>query len=162
MTAKTRCPECEGTLDDGRCPRCAPSKADRTRKTVVVPAVQSLQDLASPEPAGEALAEVPIPDGWEVSLDALEGPSEGTTFQVRRSRMLIGRGDVDVRLADRTISRTHASLEVYGGTCVLLKDLGSTNGTYVNGQRVRIAELEDGDEIRIGRSRLVVTIAAPP
>lgn len=162
MNARTRCPTCDGEMEQGSCPGCASSAKDRARETVVVPAVQSLQNLALPEPAGDDLAKLPIPEGWEISLDALEGPSEGTTFQVRRSRVLIGRGDVEIRLADRTISRTHASLEVYGGNCVLLKDLGSTNGTYVNGRRIRIAELEDGDEVKIGRSRLVMTIAAPP
>ncbi|MDH3284027.1 MAG: FHA domain-containing protein [Acidobacteriota bacterium] len=121
-----------------------------------------LTGLASAEPAGDDLAALTIPEGWEITLDALEGPSAGTQFRVTRSRVLIGRGEVEVTLSDPTISRKHASLEVYGGTCVLLKDLGSTNGTYVNDARVSFVELQDGDEIRIGSSRLAVTIGAPP
>jgi predicted component of type VI protein secretion system len=129
---------------------------------VVLARTGGLGGIATPEPAGDEMAQVPLPEGWDVALEATEGPSSGKTFHIERSRVLIGRGKVEVSLADPTISRRHASLEVYGGTCVLLKDLGSTNGTFVNDQRVDFVELEDGDEIRIGRSRMTVTIAAPP
>ncbi len=163
MTSKTACcPACGHALDGGaRCAKCSPRKGARN-KTVVVPVQVPFTGLASAEPAGDDLASLPIPDGWEITLDALEGPSTGTSFRVTRSRVLIGRGTVEVTLPDPTISRKHASLEVYGGTCVLLKDLDSTNGTFVNDARINVVELQDGDEIRIGSSRLAVTIAAPP
>ncbi len=115
--------------------------------------------VGSAEPAGDDLARVPLPDGWEVALDVIDGPGKGRTFRVRRSRVLIGRGGVDVPLDDDPrVSRKHASLEVYGAVCVLVKDLGSTNGTFVNARRVTACELQDGDEIRIGSTTLSVTI----
>ncbi|UCF67225.1 MAG: FHA domain-containing protein [Acidobacteriota bacterium] len=128
----------------------------------MIPAPSVAGGLAAPEPAGDELARVPLPDGWEVSLDIIDGPDAGSSFPITRSRVLIGRGQVEISLADQKISRRHASLEVYGGTCVLLKDLGSTNGTFVNDQRVTTTELQDGDEIRVGTTRLTITIAAPP
>lgn len=111
------------------------------------------------EPAGEDLARVPLPEGWDIALDVTGGPQQGGSFRVLRSRVLIGRGPVEVALDDDPlVSRRHASLEVYGAVCVLLKDLGSTNGTYVNARRVTACELQDGDEIRVGDTTMVVTI----
>ncbi|MHB8876298.1 MAG: adenylate/guanylate cyclase domain-containing protein [Myxococcaceae bacterium] len=59
-----------------------------------------------------------------------------------------------LRLVDREVSKEHASIERIG-TTFLLRDLGSSNGTFVNGRRVRELRLRDGDEIALGNSRLV-------
>lgn len=65
----------------------------------------------------------------------------------------IGRGsDVDLRVEDAGVSRAHA--EVLLGREVLLRDLGSTNGTYVNGVQVGEAVLHDGDVVRLGGTAL--------
>jgi pSer/pThr/pTyr-binding forkhead associated (FHA) protein len=115
-----------------------------------------------PTAAGDDLARVPLPEACEVSLDVTAGPDSGQVFRVERSRILLGRGEVEVALADRKVSRRHASLEVYGASCVLLKDLGSTNGTFVNGERTASAELQDGDVIRVGETTLQVSIGPRP
>ncbi|MDQ7006290.1 MAG: FHA domain-containing protein [Acidobacteriota bacterium] len=130
-------------------------------KTVALPTRKLLDSLAAPQAAGDDLGRIPLPAGWEISLDVLEGPQKGMSFPVTRSRVLIGRA-ADITLDDPRVSRRHASLEVYGSACVLLKDLDSTNGTFVNGRRVQSVELQDGDEIRVGGSLLSVTIGAPP
>ena len=59
------------------------------------------------------------------------------------------RGQVDICLASKACSKQHACLEVREGVC-LLSDLGSTNGTAVNGERVTLRRLEDGDQIALG------------
>src|SRR3712207_3051308 len=59
-----------------------------------------------------------------------------------------------VRLVDREVSKEHASIERVGRDFVL-RDMGSSNGTFVNGRRVRELKLRDGDEIVVGSSRLV-------
>jgi adenylate cyclase len=59
-----------------------------------------------------------------------------------------------VRLQDREVSKEHACVERLG-TAFLLRDLGSSNGTFVNGRRVRELRLREGDEIVLGNSRLV-------
>ncbi len=139
-----------------------PKKRADATKTQAVPAQELLRGLANPEPAGEDLARVTLPEGWEITLDVVDGADQGRSYRVTRSRVLLGRGAVEVPLSDPQVSRQHSSLEVYGSTCVLLKDLGSTNGSFVNGRRVAHAELQDGDEIRIGLTRMVVTIGTPP
>ncbi|HET9155905.1 MAG TPA: FHA domain-containing protein, partial [Myxococcaceae bacterium] len=70
-------------------------------------------------------------------------------------RTTLGRHPANtLRLADREVSKEHASIDRVGNGFVL-KDLGSSNGTYVNGRRVRELRLKDGDEIALGNSRLV-------
>jgi adenylate cyclase len=72
-----------------------------------------------------------------------------------------------VRLVDREVSKEHATIERMGRDYIL-RDLGSSNGTFVNGRRVAELRLRDGDEISLGTSKLVfhtgeaVVASAPP
>ena len=76
--------------------------------------------------------------------------------------LTIGRAtDVEVVLADPLVSRRHARLSSRGGRLVLA-DLGSTNGTRVNGERVREAVVGPGDRIEIGATRLEIVAAGTP
>ena len=69
-------------------------------------------------------------------------------------RATLGRHPANtLRLADREVSKEHACIERSGNT-YLVKDLGSSNGTYVNGRRIREHRLKDGDEITLGNSGL--------
>ncbi len=81
---------------------------------------------------------------------------EGTagTFALTRAVTRIGRGsDADVRIEDPGVSRHHAEIRVAGAD-VVLRDLGSTNGTYVNGTLVAEQPLRDGAVITIGSTNL--------
>ncbi len=157
-----RCSRCGGALDEkGGCPACDAATRG-AGKTIMVPVKPAPSPLGPATPAGEDLARVPLPAEWEIVLDLVAGPCPRQSFRITRSRVLIGRGSADIALADPRISRRHASLEVYGAALVLLKDLGSTNGTLVNGRRVSVSELADGDEIRVGDTTLVATIGVPP
>jgi pSer/pThr/pTyr-binding forkhead associated (FHA) protein len=67
----------------------------------------------------------------------------------------VGRGqDADFRLPDTGVSRRHLEI-TWDSQSAMLADLGSTNGTTVNGQPVQTWQLADGDVIRIGHSSLV-------
>ena len=67
----------------------------------------------------------------------------------------VGRhGEADILLDDVTVSRRHAEVERIGERYVA-RDVGSLNGIWLNGQRVDTAELTDGDELQIGRFKLV-------
>ncbi|HEX3369764.1 MAG TPA: FhaA domain-containing protein [Candidatus Cybelea sp.] len=66
----------------------------------------------------------------------------------------VGRGDEnEIVLLDPGVSRAHAVFEFDAGE-PLVRDLDSTNGTYVNGRRVRVESLQDGDELRFGNTRM--------
>ncbi len=70
---------------------------------------------------------------------------------VTKFQTTFGRRNADVTLDDPDVSRQHAVIERYDEK-FLLKDLESTNGTYLNGQRVTIDFLKDGDVIRMGKT----------
>ncbi|KQS66875.1 DUF3662 and FHA domain-containing protein [Modestobacter sp. Leaf380] len=83
----------------------------------------------------------------------VDGP--GTRHVLQPGSNVIGRGtEADVRLPDTGVSRKHVDVQLEGGTAAV-QDLGSTNGTLVNGRRVGRQPLADGDVIRIGHSVLV-------
>jgi len=83
----------------------------------------------------------------------VDGP--GTRHELTTGRNVIGRGtDADIRLPDTGVSRKHVDVVLDNGTAIA-EDLGSTNGTLVNGRRITRQALADGDVIRIGHSVLV-------
>lgn len=83
---------------------------------------------------------------------AAMGHEPGTTFDLRDGAMF-GRSDgADIHVEDQFASSSHARIDDRGGT-MYLEDMGSTNGTYLNGRKVKSAErLDVGDTIRIGDS----------
>lgn len=79
---------------------------------------------------------------------------DGRNYPLSIGSTVIGRGDqADLRLPDVGISRRHARLD-FDGAQVVLTDLGSTNGSMVNGQRVSAVALNPGDMIQIGTTTL--------
>lgn len=83
------------------------------------------------------------------------GLEAGSTYDLQTPVTLLGRGtDCDLRLVDPGVSRHHAELRVEDDQVVLV-DLGSTNGTLVNGQPVRRVMLTDGTNVTLGRTSLV-------
>jgi FHA domain-containing protein len=82
------------------------------------------------------------------------GGRAGESFTLEDERISIGRSpDAGVFLDDVTVSRNHALL-VRRKDGLYIDDLGSLNGTYVNRRRIESHELEDGDEIQIGKFKL--------
>jgi hypothetical protein len=76
--------------------------------------------------------------------------------------IVIGReSDLEVVLADELVSRKHARIAVSEGVATL-QDLGSTNGTFVNGQKVKRRALEEGDRLRVGSAVMRVVRAGAP
>lgn len=83
-------------------------------------------------------------------------PILGLDWTGASSQLLVGRGsECDLMVPGRTVSRRHAQLLFREGRWILV-DLDSTNGTYINGDRVRRAELFPGDVVALGVERLLV------
>ena len=88
-------------------------------------------------------------------LIVLRGPNTGARFLLDADRVTSGRHPhSDIFLDDVTVSRKHAQF-VKEGDGYLVRDVGSLNGTYVNRQRIDEAVLTQGDEVQIGKFRLV-------
>jgi hypothetical protein len=112
------------------------------------------------------LSFVPEPRAEEgpARVEGVEGPAlvvragggrVGEHFRLSAERTTIGRSpECDVFLDDVTVSRRHAVI-TRRGEVFTIEDEGSLNGTYLNRRRVESAELSDGDELQIGKYRLV-------
>jgi pSer/pThr/pTyr-binding forkhead associated (FHA) protein len=110
----------------------------------------SREESRTNEPAG------PVPSGGSVRV--LRGFYEGLEMSVDRDWMVIGRGrGADIVIAEPTMSRAHAAIG-FDGAHFFVQDLGSTNGTRVNGSREQKAVLKNGDEVQLGKLALAVTL----
>ncbi|MDO5627303.1 MAG: FHA domain-containing protein [Mobilicoccus sp.] len=88
-------------------------------------------------------------------LLVLRGPNTGARFLLDSAMTTTGRHpDSDIFLDDVTVSRKHAVFQQDGDSFVV-RDVGSLNGTYVNRERIDSAVLRAGDEVQIGKFRLV-------
>lgn len=93
-----------------------------------------------------------LPSGSAL-LVVKRGPNEGSRFLLDQSVTTIGRHpNADIFLDDVTVSRRHAELH-RTGTSFEVKDLGSLNGTYFEGERIEAARLTEGCELQIGKFR---------
>jgi two-component system cell cycle response regulator len=89
-------------------------------------------------------------------LIVLSGRSVGCVFQLSERSYVIGRGeDAQIAIDDDGVSRRHVKLICYANSVVVLKDLGSTNGTFVNGEAVTTRALADGDRIQVGATAVL-------
>jgi pSer/pThr/pTyr-binding forkhead associated (FHA) protein len=95
------------------------------------------------------------------ALRFISGKYQGGEFPLRPNReIIIGRSaELDMVLVEDMVSRKHAKI-ITDESGVTIEDLGSTNGTFVNGEKARSCELKDGDRILIGTSiiKLVATV----
>jgi predicted Zn finger-like uncharacterized protein len=128
-------------------PKLATLRIETTRKSVPTVSFEYAED-------GRLLA---LPQDKEISLRVLEGNEAGTVFAVAKPRITIGRANADIIINDRVVSRLHCALEISEDS-VLLRDLGSTNGTIVGNQLVKTATLKSGSTFRVGMHVLQLLI----
>jgi len=96
------------------------------------------------------IAEKPV--AKEACLVVIYGAELGKKYNIEASSMIIGRSSkCDVQIDQESVSRNHCKL-INTGKAVMVRDLGSTNGTYVNDSPVDEHVLHDGDLIKIGRT----------
>ena len=135
-----------------------------TVETTSVFRADFLNDLDAPaSPAGESA--VSGVEGLPVGSALLvvkRRPNAGSRFLLDQPTTSAGRHpDSDIFLDDVTVSRRHAEFRVDGGEFQVV-DVGSLNGTYVNREPVDSASLANGDEVQIGKFRLVFLTGPKP
>jgi pSer/pThr/pTyr-binding forkhead associated (FHA) protein len=148
---KVFCTRCgHPNREDARfCAECGASLKDDTTLT-----------LTPIEPEDESHDEFPLPhDTLEVGQGLLlvkRGPNAGTTFLLDDDSVNAGRDPQSaVFLDDVTVSRKHAVFERRTGDAWFVLDVGSLNGTYVNGEQVDETKLATGDEVQVGKFKLI-------
>lgn len=145
-----------------RCTNCGqPSVVDVAKpvdQTMVISPLPSFARAGSASTARLPLADdgLTLPEKTRVVLNVVSGPGQGGRFVFPKARVTIGRQGADIALNDPEISRYHCSLEVRDGY-INLKDMDSTNGTFLDEERVRAAMLQNGGEFKIGTSVLRVS-----
>lgn len=156
------CDRCGSQLDQrGRCPKCEaaprpaqqpkpptggshpPLRSEESEKSQAAgPAPEEEQDLA--KPASRLLARLVA--------------SQGEVYEMRKAQTTVGREpSCDITLNETTISARHAELSFQRGQFII-RDLGSTNGTFVNDTKVDQSRLESGSKLRLGRVEFVFEI----
>lgn len=101
----------------------------------------------------EIEAGVPAAGPKRFRLLTVEGVPPGAIYALEGTSR-VGRSETsEIVLNDPSVSRTHAVIELSGGQA-RLRDLGSTNGSFLNGRRVETEPLRDGDELRFGNTRM--------
>ena len=115
--------------------------------------VEATEASGGGDPEGTRIAES-LPPGSAL-LVVRRGPNAGSRFLLDTDVTTAGRHpESDIFLDDVTVSRRHAEFRREAGAFVV-RDVGSLNGTYVNRERVESATLANGDEVQVGKFRLV-------
>ncbi|CAN5287500.1 hypothetical protein BH20ACT24_BH20ACT24_07070 [soil metagenome] len=145
------CPKCKHrNSEDARfCSNCgAPLQQDTTMSLSPIDV-----DVDVVEEAGGPQAELEPGQGL---LVVQRGPVAGSKFLIDKDVTTVGRHpESDIFLDDVTVSRKHAHIQ-RRETAFSISDEGSLNGTYVNRRRVEDTELANGDELQIGKFKLVI------
>lgn len=161
-----RCRECGAEIEsvgegaagegEGAATRVSAGPPEGMRDEGMVPALERtlIRDLASIDAAIADLDEGDLADETgKPCLVRIQGPGSGERYPFEAGEIRIGKApDNHVAIPDdKALSRRHAKIVFEGGRAILY-DLGSTNGTAVNGRAVEVSPLEDKDEIAMGSS----------
>ena len=175
---KTRCSKCGGTIEienpllgsstmppdlpaspPAAPPAASPEPSLRTRKTPVQPPAGKPEAGSATIAGADAvrMGLLPLPKDKRFSLAVIQGAATGQIFPISKTRTVIGRSGADVNLDDPESSRQHAALEIVGDVAIL-RDLGSTNGTWIELERIEQHQLGNQQEFRIGSHVLMFIV----
>jgi predicted Zn finger-like uncharacterized protein len=182
---KTRCTKCGGTIEienplfgamtlpPGNMSPGAPSPAPAAAPAPPNPTLETQESLESKAATGGAEGEtgghtitgkdlhkmglLELPKDKRFSLAVIQGAATGQIFQIGKTRSVIGRSGADINIDDPEASRQHAALEIIGETAIL-RDLGSTNGTFIDLDRIEQHVLGNQQEFRIGGHVLMLIV----
>jgi pSer/pThr/pTyr-binding forkhead associated (FHA) protein len=135
------------------CSSCGTALDSISNRTITLARVDPLQD--APGPADDVTVDLGAMGSATATLVVRSGPQAGEWFSLAEVLTRLGRHpQCEITLDDITVSRRHAEITRVG-TAYAVRDVGSLNGTYVNQERVEEAPLRHGDELQVGKFRLV-------
>jgi pSer/pThr/pTyr-binding forkhead associated (FHA) protein len=162
------CTQCgqQNPEDSKFCARCGAALTSPASTSVGAADQTSTISMAGLEPAEEHAEEIAdigvesLPAGSAL-LVVKRGPNAGSRFLLDKDATTVGRHpESDIFLDDVTVSRRHAEFHRVGDGFEV-RDVGSLNGTYLNRERIEDAPLAGGDEVQIGKFRLVFFTNSP-
>ena len=155
------CTQCGVKVPEGAkfCPQCGASLALDVTTGVLKPTSSPLDDYTDERVDDEGVRSDLLPG--TALLVSMRGPNAGARFLLDKDLVTVGRHpDSDIFLDDITVSRRHAEFRRATGTFVVA-DVGSLNGTYVNGKISEQTPLSNGDTVQVGKFRLKALIPDP-
>ena len=136
-------------------PLTGPEGAAEVTSTIALPGLEH-EEHDEPTGGGEDTAAVEGLPAGSALLVVKRGPNAGSRFLLDRDVTTAGRHpESDIFLDDVTVSRRHAEFRRAETGGFVVRDVGSLNGTYLNRERIDSSELSGGDEVQIGKFRLV-------
>ena len=175
--AKTRCAKCGATIeienpllaamtlppgtrapDHEPAPTPEPAPGTDTARRATTPS--STEELAGQTITGKDLHKMGVlelPKDKRYSLAVIQGAATGQIHQINKTRTIIGRTGADLNIDDAEASRQHAAVEILGENAIL-RDLGSTNGTFIELDRIQQHILNNHMEFRIGSHVLMFIV----
>lgn len=103
-----------------------------------------------------------IPARLAASIIIRKGRKKGAEYSIVSGRTVLGRGkDADIIIDDPAVSRMHAAIE-YTKSRFILMDLGSTNGTFIDGRSIKHADLSHGTTFRMGDTIIEFSLMEKP
>jgi predicted Zn finger-like uncharacterized protein len=157
---KVKCPKCQAIIEVPN-PKMMP--ANSALPPAGSPKAPSTASFQRDGLVAEAMARgveekaMKMPDSRRFSVAVIQGNNSGEIFQIGKPRVVLGRSDADIIVDDIEASRQHARIDIMGDR-VILRDLASTNGTFVNEQKISVITLENQAEFRIGTTVLMLII----
>jgi predicted Zn finger-like uncharacterized protein len=168
--AKTKCAKCGGTIEIENPQLAAMTLPPVQLEDGGVEAVEDLpktvkKKIVEPEVGGSTVTGkdmhrmglLELPKDKRFSLAVIQGAATGQIFPISKTRSTIGRSGNDFNIDDAEASRQHAVIEIYGERAIL-RDLGSTNGTFVELDKIEHIEITNQMEFRIGSHVLMFII----
>jgi predicted Zn finger-like uncharacterized protein len=179
--AKTRCAKCGSTIEienpllaamtlpPGTRPPQAPAPTPTAPPPEPAPGTDTARratpSASADEIAGQTITGkdlhkmgvLELPKDKRYSLAVIQGAGTGQIHQINKTRTIIGRTGADLNLEDAEASRQHAAVEILGENAIL-RDLGSTNGTFIELDRIQQHVLNNHMEFRIGSHVLMFIV----
>jgi len=175
--AKTKCAKCGSaieienpalanvTLPPGLFPSKAPAPASAPARPAADTDTDTRRRRQDEPPGGGTITGkdlhkagiVELPKDKRFALAVIQGAATGQIFQITKTRTTLGRSGADINLDDPEASRQHAAVDVLGDHAIV-RDLGSTNGTFVDLERIEQKVLNNQMEFRIGSHVLMFIV----